>query len=240
MCPADWGGAGRAGGRWPHSPVLTVAWVVTRPALKQILARYTESRWVPMMVSSEPLQRQGSGSPGCTWSPGDLQFPAPHPVQPGQWEDRVGPSPRGREPTHSLIAAAGNDGGYSGVRAVLEGHGSRELLPVDPQGYPGCAQATSGGSRASDCPIALTGHTAGVAGGTAGLQGLPVPRAGDPSVPGGGRAELYLGCPSRAHSEPLTITRQLLPAERCLPWSERWVPPPRGPNGGCRALTWGS
>lgn len=38
----------------------------------------------------------------------------------------------------------------------------------------------------------------------------------------------------------MTITRQLLPAERWVPRRERWVPPPRGPNGGCRALMWGS
>lgn len=79
-------------------------------------------------------------------------------------------------------------------------------------------------------------------GGTAGLRGgyRAHPQARDPTVPGEGREETYLGCPARGHSEPLTITRQLLPAERWVPWSKRWVPPPRGPNRGCRLLMRGS
>lgn len=67
---------------------------------------------------------------------------------------------------------------------------------------------------------------------------MPVPMPGTPLCPA--RAGVYLGCPARGHSEPLTVTRQLLPAERWVPRSERWVPPPWGPNGGCKVLMWGS
>lgn len=124
---------------------------------------------------------------------------------------------------HSLKAAAGGDGRHEGVGTVLEGQRGWELLPIDPQGHPGCAQATSSRSHAPDRPITLPGDTAAVAGEDSRTAGGPhaCPRASDTAVPGSGRTGPYLDSQASGHSEPLTITRQLLPAKRLVPWSER-------------------
>lgn len=153
---------------------------------------------------------RGHAVPQSRWSLGCMWSPSPHPARPGWWEGRAGNAAQ-----HSLVAAAGNNSRNRGVRAVFKGLGCQELLPINPQGHLGCTQTSGSGSRAPNGPITLPGDTAAVAGGDS--------RAAEGSLCQGSHctrrdgAGVYLGCPARGHVEPLTITRQLLPAKRWVP-----------------------
>lgn len=141
----------------------------------------------------------------------------------------------------SPIAAVGDDGQNGGVGAVLEGQWSQELLAIDPQGHRGCTQAGGSGSCAPNLPVALAGDTAQELEGTVGLRGHPRGHTcANRPCSAETMAGLYLGCPFRGHSEPLIVTRQLLPAERWVPRRDTRVPPPWGPKLGCRMLMRGS
>lgn len=241
-CPGDWGGVGRAGGRWPHTLVLTVAWVITPPASKRILARYTESRWVPIMVSSEPLRWAETRFPGVHTVPRVPAIPSVSSSPARAVGGQGCPLTQGRG-AHALTHSC--SWGRWRIQWGQGGTGRARELGTPPRRSTGLPRLRPGHQQREPC-IGLShcpawrhvsrgwgySRTAGVP------RGRPV--LGTLLCHAGGRAGAYLGCPVRAHLEPLTITCQLLPAERWLPWSERWVPPPRGPNGGCRALTWGS
>lgn len=113
--------------------------------------------------------------PGCVWSPPGCtrspRFPcgAPrvHMVHTTSANPAWGDNFRA-VPTHSLVAAVGDDAPDGGVGAVLEGRQGWELLPIDPQGYRGCAQVGGSGSRASNLPLILAGDRVPGAGGDSG------------------------------------------------------------------------